>query len=188
MKVPTAWFAALGALFLLLPAELSAQDRGPARHISVGGGTHGSIITNAARRSLLAPTIGWEIWGRYSWERWGLVFKTEQNAWVPAEFGGGIESGVINIGVGPTYRYAAGHMRASMAAGTSTLLFKTFFHNPGRTGVFVDVRPSTILFPVGRLARFTFDPLTFSVVAPAVGRPRLMHFQYRLAVGFEVTP
>ena len=99
--------------------------------------------------------------------------------------------GAFNIGIGGEYLYFGRRMRSGINVGPSILLFDTGIDPAGTTGLFLDVRPAGLRWRLHDNVLIQFDPLTFTVVAPALSGIPLVVIEYRTALAFEfslITP
>ncbi len=142
---------------------------------------HLSFLSDAPNRSVFASSRGGAIRGGYRWRRWGIFGHIEQNRWRASETQNVLTQGVLNIGGGGDYRFFEDRVRSSITLGTSTLLFDTLLNDVGTTGFFVDLRPGGLRwFPLDWLT-LEFQPMSFSLIAPVVTKPVLVHIEYRTA-------
>ncbi|MEO1267976.1 MAG: hypothetical protein AAFX99_07755 [Myxococcota bacterium] len=140
---------------------------------------HASFLSDAPDRSVFAASRGGAIRGGYRWDRWGVFGHIEQNRWLTSEVERSLTQGVLNIGVGGDIRFFDDRIRASVTTGTSTLLFDTLLDDAGTTGIFIDLRPGGLRwFPLEWLV-LEFHPLSYSVMAPVMTTPQLVHIAYR---------
>ena len=65
------------------------------------------------------------------------------------------------------------------------MLYETALDDPGTTGLFFDIRPTGVRWPVGKGYVLVLDPLTFTVEAPALGGIPLVQIQYRTVFALE---
>ena len=77
-------------------------------------------------------------------------------------------------------------MRTSLALGTSILAFDTVLDDAGEVGLFIDFRPVGLRWAVHRLLAVGLDPISFAVVAPALGGIPLIYTQYRTELYLEM--
>jgi hypothetical protein len=190
---------ALAAMFWLLAAQASAQAAAPevgpnesAAHTAsvrpwwFGGELHLSVLSNLVDQSTINITFGYAGKAGYRWKAdWGLFFQIEHNLWAETELEGNVRQGVLNIGGGPERLFFQRRMRTALGMGPAVLLYNTALDDAGTTGLFVDVRPTGIRWPVGKSFVLVFDPLTFTIVAPVLGGIPLVEIQYRSALALE---
>jgi hypothetical protein len=130
------------------------------------------------------------------WGDWGLVGKLEWNPWLRFAGEEKLVKGVINFGVGGEYLFFDQRCRTALAVGVSRLSFDTEIDQKGEKGVFVDVIPVGLRYPLGGSGGndgggFTlrFDPLTFHVIEPVIDDViPLVIFEYRTRIAIEWTP
>jgi hypothetical protein len=147
---------------------------------------HLSVLSNLVERSTVNLSFGYSGRFGYRWAtNWGVYFQAEHNVWTETELEVEMRQGVFNLGVGAERLFFDRRMRAALAAGPSILLYQTALDDPGTTGLFVDVRPTGVRWPVGKSFVLVLDPLTFTVAAPVLGGIPLVQIQYRTAFGVE---
>jgi hypothetical protein len=152
----------------------------------VGGELHLSLLSNTVEKSTVNLGFGYGARFGRRWDSdWGIYVMAEHALWVETEIATNTTQGVFDIGVGGERLYFGRRMRAALAIGASILLYNTALDDPGTTGLFVDARPTGIRWPVGKNFVMVLDPLTFTVLAPALGGIPLVQIQYRTLLGFE---
>ncbi len=119
------------------------------------------------------------------WERFGILAKVDWNRWVNTQKPPMLTQGTLNIGLGGEFFYFEGRARAALVAGPSILLFRTVLDRPGKTGVFVDVYPSSLMWRLTGPLFIRVDPLSFHVIAPVLDSIPLVVFEYRTSVALE---
>ncbi len=131
------------------------------------------------------------------WGSWGLVGKLEWNPWLRFAGEDKLVKGVLDIGVGGEYLFFDDRCRTAVAVGMSRLQFDTEIDKKGRKGLFFDVVPVGLRYPLGgggdggEPGGFTlrFDPLTFHFIEPVIDDViPLVVFEYRTRVAIEWTP
>jgi hypothetical protein len=177
-------------------SSLDSRDAHPqaatgptARPWWVAGEFHLSILSDLIDRSTLNITFGYAAKSGYRWKSdWGAYLQVEHNLWTETELESTVRQGALNIGAGGERLYFLRRMRAAAAVGISILLYQTALDDPGTTGLFFDVRPTGVRWPLGRGLVMMLDPLTFTVAAPVLGGIPLVQIQYRtvLALEYEV--
>lgn len=146
---------------------------------------HASFLSGVADRSILGTTFGYAARAGFRVERWGAFLTVEQNLWVTSDGNTGVRGGALNIGVGGEFIYANGHVRASMALGPSILLHRTLLDDPGSTGIFFDIRPAGLRFPIIDDLRLCFDPISLAIVMPVLSGIPLVMVEYRTTLTAE---
>ena len=122
----------------------------------------------------------------YRWARdWGAYFQIEHNLWTETELESTVRQGVLNLGAGGERLYFLRRMRAAAALGPSILLYDTALDDAGTTGLFFDVRPTGVRWPLGNRLLLVLDPLTFTVVLPVLGGIPLVQIQHRTVLALE---
>lgn len=183
----------LHALLALVSALPGAHELSPApppegaspAHTWGSIEVHGSFLSDVADRSQIQNTFGYGLQVGHRWRRWGVFIRAEQNLWLASELSRDLEMGAANVGAGVDVVYYEGRMRSALSVGASVLLFETAFDEAGRTGFFVDLRPTGFRWPVGRNATIEWDPLTFTLVAPVLSGIPLLMLEYRTALSVE---
>ena len=117
---------------------------------------------------------------------WGFLSKADWNPWFNSQdFKGGVQPGVLNIGVGGEYLYFNERCRTAVFVGPSILLFNTALDDRGSVGFFVDIIAVSLRWPVSESIAIRVDPATMHLVVPVVTGIPLVSFQYRHTVGVE---
>jgi len=152
----------------------------------VAGEFHLSILSDLIDRSTLNITFGYAAKFGYRWASdWGAYFHAEHNLWTETELETTVRQGVLNIAAGGERLYFLRRMRAAAAVGLSILLYETALDDAGTTGLFFDVRPTGVRWPMGKGLVLVLDPLTFTVAAPVLGGIPLLQIQYRTVLALE---
>jgi hypothetical protein len=146
---------------------------------------HGSFINDVEDRATIGDSFGYDIKAGWRWKNLGVFFQFEHNLWVTSELEMGVKQGAVNLGIGLEVNYLHGYVRTSIAAGPSILLFNTAVDRAGSVGLFIDLRPIGLRWPIKRYFAITFDPMSFAMVAPALDRVPLLMIQFRTTLGFE---
>jgi hypothetical protein len=184
------WLLALSANAetseLALRAPTAALDREVESHWWVAAELHFSVLSNLVERSTVNISFGYAGKFGYRWQGdWGLYLHVEHNLWTETEIAMNVRQGAFDVGVGVERMYFQRRMRAALALGPAILLYDTALDDAGAAGIFVDVRPTGVRWPVGRSFVVTLDPLTFTLVAPTLGGIPLVQIQYRTALAVE---
>jgi len=148
---------------------------------------HGSLLSDAANRSMLGGSFGYGARGGYRWNGWGLFASLEHNMWLATEYQTEVVQGAINISVGVELTYARGFVRTSLAVGPSILAADTILDDAGTTGFFIDFRPVGLRWAVHEKLALGLDPIGFALVAPVLGGIPLIYAQYRTHLYLEAT-
>ena len=169
------------------PHSESAPAGGVVQHPWwVAAELHMSFLSNLVEKSTVNLTYGYGAKSGYRWKTdWGVYFQLEHNLWLETEMDVTTQQGVFNIGVGAERLYFARRMRAALAIGPSILLYDTALDDAGTTGLFIDVRPTGVRWPVGKGWALVFDPLTFTLEIPALSGIPLLQIQYRTVLAVE---
>jgi hypothetical protein len=119
---------------------------------------------------------------------WAIFLHLDNNRWFTTELETmSLEPGALNFGLGGEYLFFEGRARTSVVLGSSTLLMDTFLLDAGAVGIFFEVRPLGIRWPVADNWFIVFDPLTFAIVAPEpLTNENLVMKEYRTLLGVEV--
>jgi len=162
--------------------------RGQSLHLQVE--TFVALFNDAAEYSNIAGGFGYG--GRAGWRRearrnaFGLFVQFERSYWLSSEIDLDVVPGVLDFGAGAEYLSFKGRMRSSLAAGSSTLVFDTPFHERGRTGYFIDLRPACLRWsPLGWLV-VELCVINFTLLAPVVDRVSINKIEYRTILTLEV--
>jgi hypothetical protein len=147
---------------------------------------HASLLSNLVEKSTVNLAFGVAAKAGYRWKNdWGAYFLVEHDAWVETEIATDVKQGVLNLGFGAERLFFQRRMRTALSIGPSILLYDTALDDAGTTGLYVDIRPTGIRWPVGKSFALVLDPLTFTIEAPALGGIPLVQIQYRTVFGVE---
>ncbi len=197
MKAPPAtlpWASILTVALLLAAQTVSAS--GPLRGLDDNGklsgpfvslDTHASLLSDMAERSVLAGTFGYGLRGGFRWCNIGILLLVEHNMWVATEYDAKVVAGAVNLGVGADYIYGNGLVRSALVVGPSILAWDTLLDDAGTVGLFLDIRPVGLRWPVHDFLVVGLDPLNLSVVAPVLGGIPLVNIQYRTYLYLEAS-
>lgn len=143
---------------------------------------HGSVDVGG---SLLEPSLHVGVEGGVHVGLPRILLRAEWNPWISLQTRDRIQPGVINIGAGVEFRYFDDRLATVLMVGTSILLFRSAFDEPGHMGLFLYVQPTVIRFAVGS-AHLRFAPLSMAIVAPSLEAIPLIAAQFRTSIGFEL--
>ena len=119
----------------------------------------------------------------------GLLAKVEWNPWITLQDLNGLwNAGVLNIGVGWEKQYFDSRCRSAIFIGSTTLLFDTALDPVGSTGVFLEVSPVSLRFPIDKALTLRVDPGNIQISAPVLSGIPLITMQYRHGVALEWKP
>lgn len=122
----------------------------------------------------------------YRWDHWDVFAVVDQELWFDPELGGAVDP-ILNVGAGVGLRHIDGHVRSSIRAGTSTLLFDTRLTESGQIGAFVEVRPAGFRLPFADDWTVELHPLGFVLTSPVLTRIPLFKASYRTSLAVEAT-
>jgi hypothetical protein len=186
--------AAAAALWLLA-TRAGAQAPGPDTTAPAGkteppwwvaAELHLSVLSNLVDRSTVNLTFGYAANFGYRWRNdWGVYVHVEHNMWTATELDVNVLQGAFDVGIGGERLFFRRRMRAALAVGPAVLLYNTALDDAGTTGLYIDARPAGVRWPLGKGFVITLDPLTFTIVAPALGGIPLVQIQYRTALAVE---
>ena len=94
-------------------------------------------------------------------------------------------AGALSLAVGGEYRFLSGRVRSALALGVSRLLFETALDEPGSMGLFAELSPLGLRWPVARNVVVRLDPVSMAVVAPALSGIPLILLEYRHTAAIE---
>ncbi len=115
-----------------------------------------------------------------------LFLRAEANGWRdPRDDGSHDFTLTANIGLGLDFSYAGGRLRSGLAAGTSLLLVPDDVDQAPQAGLFVDLRPLAILWPLAPDLHIGLVPLSLVVALPVLTGIPLVCLQYRTTVLLE---
>lgn len=149
--------------------------------------THGSLGTDVPGNSDLAAGTGWTLEAGIRRGPVELFAIVDRDNWMEFEYEVRLNTGVFNAGVGASVLLFDNRVAISVSLGTSTLLFNAIFDKAGQTGIFVDIRPATLRWPITRRMHLVFAPVSFFLMMPVLHDPVLKRLEYRTSIGFEVT-
>ena len=172
-KVLRLWTAVLGISLCLL----AVPDSGIASSFELGFEAGGALSAPAFNTALVAS------YGEASVRYFG---KLEWNPWLmPQSSTDRFRAGALNIGLGAEYRFLNDRVRTGMALGVSRLMFQTALDEKGSKGVFLELIPLGIRWPLEGDWTIRFDPVSISVVAPVLSGIPLILLQYRHTAAVE---
>lgn len=145
-----------------------------------------SLLSDMPEYSNNSVGLGWS--GLVGWRHgnWGLFFQVDRDNWMASDLEVEWVPGVLNLGAGADMLLFSERVKISLAAGTSTLMFDTIFDSAGTTGIFVEMKPASLRWPIGERFVFEITPITCTVLVPVLHEPRLVRLEYRSLFGFEV--
>ncbi len=185
---------ALALLALARPAVAAeadeaadAADAPPRLSVVVEG--HGSALDDRVDAAILSPAFGYGVRAGWQTGRWRFGLHVDRDYWVSVEYGARVDGGVLDVAAFAEGLFFDDYVRVAFALGTSTLMFDTELHSTGNTGVFSEIRPLGLRFPLGERLWLVLDPFTTTVVMPAIELddrlPSLRKVQHRTIVGIE---
>ncbi|MEM9188333.1 MAG: hypothetical protein AAGF12_04120 [Myxococcota bacterium] len=146
---------------------------------------HLSLLGDLVDRSTLLIRGGYGLYGGYRFGDFGVFAEIEHDLWVATEVELEVELGVLNLAGGFEFFYFDRRVRASVALGAAVLLAEQPFNGAGTTGIFFELRPVGLRWPIGEQWTFQVDPLTFAVEAPVLSTPTLVDIEYRTVLTLE---
>lgn len=184
--------AALTALTLAAlatPRPATAQSPTDPPRLSIALEGHAAALDDRVDAAILAPAFGYGV--RVGWriDRWRVGLHVDRDHWVSVEYGTQVDAGVLDIAAFGEALFFDDYVRVGLAIGTSTLMFDTLLHDSGTTGLFVEARPIGLRFPLYDHLWLVLDPLTGTVVMPAIEPddrlPTLRKVQHRTLLALE---
>ena len=161
----------LAALFSVVPTE------GHATSLELGLEGGGSLSAPAFNSGLVA------IYGDESLRYFG---KLDWNPWLmPQSATDRFRAGALNLAAGVEYRFLQGRVRSAISAGVSRLLFETALDEAGSMGLFFELTPLGVRWPLTDDWAIRFDPVSMSIVAPVLSGIPLILLQYRHTAAVE---
>jgi len=187
MKVFIPFFLA-ALLVSLAPGRAGAGEETtpPLGYFFLQAGGHLSFLSDASDRSMLGNTFGYSVSGGYRRGGWGIFARAEHNLWMTVELNRSVTMGAFNLALGAERLYFGDRVRTSLAAGPSILLFDTKLDQPGETGLYLDIRPLGVRWPLGDRFVLILDPLSAALVAPVLGKIPLVMVEYRTTLLVEL--
>lgn len=146
-----------------------------------------AFFNDDAENSNIAGGIGYA--GRLGWraKKWGVFAQFERDFWMVSEVDLDLVNGVLNFAAGAERLSFKDRVRSSIAFGTSTLMFDTVFDEAGTTGLFLEVRPISLRWPVARKVTLEVSPLSVTLLAPVLKEPGIRKIEYRTVLTLEVS-
>lgn len=118
-----------------------------------------------------------------------LLTVIEWNPWISLQDLNGMwNTGVLNIGVGWEKQYFDARCRSAVLIGSTTLLFDTALDPAGSTGIFLELSPVSLRFPIDEAFTLRVDPGNIQIAAPVLSGIPLITMQYRHGVALEWKP
>jgi hypothetical protein len=121
--------------------------------------------------------------------RWGAVdafLRAEADHWSQEREDGSRDQVLaLNVGPGAGFTYAHERVRSSLAAGMSLLLVPTDIDRAGSVGVFLDLRPITLRWPLAGRTWIGVCPLSMTLTMPVLTGIPLVQLEYRTSVQAE---
>jgi len=102
--------------------------------------------------------------------RWGMVdvfVQVGHDVWFDSDLSQRGTPSVLNVGLGLGVVYFDGRVRSAIAFGSSTMLFDDVIEDAGTTGLFVEIRPASIRWPVYGWLTIELHPLALLVEVPS---------------------
>ncbi len=146
-----------------------------------------AFFNDDAENSNIAGGFGYA--GRLGWrnKKWGVFAQFERDFWMISEVDLDLVNGVLNFAAGAERLSFKDRVRSSIAFGTSTLMFDTVFDEAGTTGLFLDLRPISLRWPVSRKVTLEVSPISVTLLAPVLGNPGIRKIEYRTVLTVEVS-
>jgi hypothetical protein len=120
------------------------------------------------------------------WSSFDLFLRGEADRWSEAREDGSRDQVLaLNLGPGAGLTYAGGRVRSSLAAGMSVLVEPTDIDRAGSAGIFFDLRPVTLRWPLGERTWLGVTPLSLTVTVPVLTGIPLVEIEYRTSVQAE---
>lgn len=138
------------------------------------------------RRDLVAArwSVGTSIGRRFS--RWGFFGLAEFDQTLDFTLDTQFLS-VLNVGFGAEYLNFLGHVRTSLAVGTSILLSDTAIDEAGESGWFIDLRPAGLRWAIADDFVLEFVPVSLDIITPVPAGIPLIVFSYGTLITIEWT-
>ncbi|MBN2341967.1 MAG: hypothetical protein JXX29_03095 [Deltaproteobacteria bacterium] len=149
-----------------------------------GFGSSGSDMEGMSNQ---AVGFGWVARGGVRMNRLGLFVEAQRDIWLATETDVKLVNGVFNLGIGAHVIWINGRLKSTISTGTSTLAFDTIFDTAGTTGIYLDVHPTVLRWPLAKRITLELSPFGATLLIPAVSDPMLKRLEYRTTLGVEVT-
>ena len=179
----------LSAPGLLAPATacaepLLARERveGWAVSVDVGSAVLSPLFGDDLRRSVTSHEGAW---AHYRWREWSLGLRVSHTLWRIAEGEERLTQHALNLALGVERIHPSGFIRFALFAGSSTLLRANSLDRPGKTGIFLDLRPIGLIFDLGGHWTVGVDPLHVALLAPVLSGVPLVDIQFRTSLFLE---
>jgi len=92
---------------------------------------------------------------------------------------------VLNVGMGGEYLSFLGHTRSSITLGFSILLSDTDIDEKGEVGWFIDLRPASLRWGMGKKSVLELTPLSLDIIAPVTTGIPLVVVSYMTVLSYE---
>jgi hypothetical protein len=133
-----------------------------------------------ANASMVGVTLG------HRWSSFDAFLRAEADHWSDAREDGSRDHVLaLNVGPGAGFTYAGGLVRSSLAGGMSLLLEPTDIDRAGSAGVFLDLRPVTLRWPIAARTWIGVTPLSLTVTMPVLTGIPLVEIEYRTSIQAE---
>jgi len=145
------------------------------------------LLNDMPEYSSIAAGLGYA--GHAGWRsnRWGVFVGFERDFWVTHNWQIKVTPGVLNILAGGEYLSFNKKIRTSIAAGTSTLMFDSVFDERGSTGLYIDIRPSSLRWTLNDKLTIEFCPISVSFMNPVMGKRPIKKLEYRSYLTIEAS-
>jgi hypothetical protein len=150
----------------------------------------------AAAPTMLGPIVsgkgfcsawGYSVSGGLRKGKVDLFLLLEHDLWFDRDWGRAAIPGVLNFGGGLALLYFKQRMRSSAAIGLSALLFEGDTEARGATGLFLELRPAGVRWPLrgGKLA-VELHPISLMLEVPSVERVPIVRVSFRTTLALEI--
>jgi hypothetical protein len=122
----------------------------------------------------------------HRWSSFDAFLRAEADFWSDAREDGSRDHVLaLNVGPGAGFSYAGGLVRSSLAGGMSLLVVPTDIDRAGSVGVFLDLRPVTLRWPLAPQTWIGVTPLSLTVSMPVLTGIPLVEIEYRTSIQAE---
>jgi hypothetical protein len=133
-----------------------------------------------ANASILGASFG------RRWDWFDAFVRAEADHWSQEREDGSRDHVLaLNVGPGLGFTYARERVRSSLAAGLSVLALPTDIDRAGSVGLFFDLRPVTLRWPLDARTWIGVCPLSLALTVPVLTGIPLLQLEYRTTIQAE---
>ncbi|MBN2531126.1 MAG: hypothetical protein JXR76_32375 [Deltaproteobacteria bacterium] len=180
------WVIGLTVLAMfLVPWPVCAKDAADSHQWYVTLTGFGSSGSDMEAMSNNAVGVGGMVRAGVRMQRMGLFLEGQRDYWLATDLDVEMTKGVLNLGMGADILLMDERLKLSLTAGTSTLMFDTYFDKRGTTGIYFAFEPTVFRWALTGHLIVEFSPFGVIVMIPAVAEPMLKRLAFRTSLGME---